>query len=344
MADPRFYDNRGPFALAELCASAGLDCPLDADRDALIFDVAALAQAGPPHLSFFDTARAKLDFAATKAGWCLVNESIIPKAVPARTTLLPARSVGRAFGAVAKAFYPEHEFDFRAQAAAVHPTARLAAGVGLAPGVIVGPQAQIGEGTRIGAQTIIGRGVSIGRNCQIGAHVFLQFALLGDEVVIQAGAVIGGSGFGFASGADGHEKIPQLGRVIIQDHVEVGANSTIDRGAMSDTIVGEGSKIDNLVQIGHNTVVGRHCVLAGQVGLSGSVVLHDYVILGGKVGVADHLTIGERARVAALSGVVSDLEAGRDYGGIPARPLGQWKRESVALARLAKRRNKSGDE
>ena len=344
MADPRFYDNRGPFALAELCASAGLDCPLDADRDALIFDVAALAQAGPPHLSFFDTARAKLDFAATKAGWCLVNESIIPKAVPARTTLLPARSVGRAFGAVARSFYPEHELDVRAQAFAVHPTARLADGVILAPNVIVGPGAQIGERTRIGAHTIIGRGVSVGRNCRIGPHVFLQFSLLGDEVVIQAGAVIGGSGFGLTSDADGHEKIPQLGRVIIQDHVDVGANSAIDRGAMSDTIVGEGSKIDNLVQIGHNAIVGRHCVLAGQVGLSGSVVLGDFVILGGKVGVTDHLTIGEGARVAALSGVARDLEGGRDYGGIPARPLGQWKRETVTLARLAKRRNKTGNE
>jgi UDP-3-O-[3-hydroxymyristoyl] glucosamine N-acyltransferase len=178
----------------------------------------------------------------------------------------------------------------------------------------------------------------------IGPRVSIQCAHIGDEVVIQAGAVIGASGFGFASLAEGHVKIPQLGRVLVQDRVEIGANSTIDRGALGDTLIGEGTKIDNLVQIGHNTRVGRHCVMAGQVGLSGSVTLGDFVLLGGKVGVADHVTIGDRVRVAALSGVGTDLEAGADYGGIPARPLMQWKREIAALAKLARTRKRTGDE
>jgi len=344
MADPRFYDNRGPFRLAELCSSIGTDCPANADRHAQIHDVAGLAHAGPAHLSFFEGARAKADFMATKAGWCLVGISTVPNTVPMGTILLPVPSVGRAFRTVAASFYPDHELDVRAQSASVHATARVAERVILGPGVIIGPNAQIGENSRIGAYTLIGRGVSVGRDCQIGSHVSLQFSLLGDGVVIQSGAVIGGSGFGFASAADGHEKTPQLGRVIIQDHVEVGSNTTIDRGAISDTVIGEGSKIDNLVQIGHNTIIGRHCVLAGQVGISGSVVLGDFVILGGKVGVSDHVTIGDRVRVAALSGIAADLEAGRDYGGIPARPMGQWRREVALLAGLVKRSKHKRDE
>jgi UDP-3-O-[3-hydroxymyristoyl] glucosamine N-acyltransferase len=132
--------------------------------------------------------------------------------------------------------------------------------------------------------------------------------------------------------------------VIIQDRVEIGANSAFDRGALGDTVIGEGTKIDNLVQIGHNTRVGRHCVMAGQVGVSGSVVVGDYVLLGGKVGVADHVTIGDRVRVAALAGVGTDLDAGADYGGIPARRVMQWKREVAVLAKLARSRRRAGDE
>jgi UDP-3-O-[3-hydroxymyristoyl] glucosamine N-acyltransferase len=216
--------------------------------------------------------------------------------------------------------------------------------VQLGAGVTIGPGADIGEKTRIAAGSVIGRGVTIGRNCLIGPRACIECAHIGDEVVIQAGAVIGSSGFGFASLVDGHVKIPQLGRVIVQDRVEIGANSTIDRGALGDTLIGEGTKIDNLVQIGHNTRIGRHCVMAGQVGISGSVTLGDFVLLGGKVGVADHVTIGDRVRVAALSGVGTDLQAGVDYGGIPARPVMQWKREVAVLAKLVRTRKRTDDE
>ncbi len=342
MADPRFFDNRGPFRLAELCARAGLDSPND-HSDALVCDVAGLKQAGRAHLSFFDGGRAKTEFEGTKAGWCLVTKRPGNGSLPQATVLIPTPTIGRAFAAIASMFYPDHE-QVLSQADLVHSTARLGEGVQLGHGAVIGPGVDIGEKARIGAGSTIGRGVTIGRNCIIGARVAIQCAHIGDDVVIEAGAVIGSSGFGYASLADGHAKIPQLGRVIVQDRVEIGANSAIDRGALGDTVIGEGTKIDNLVQIGHNTRVGRHCVMAGQVGLSGSVMLGDFVLLGGKVGVADHVTIGDRVRVAALSGVGTDLESGADYGGIPARPLMQWKRENVALAKMARTRKRAGDE
>ena len=342
MADPRFFDNRGPFRLAELCTKAGVECPEGAG-DARVFDVAGLSEAGSMHLSFFEGARARAEFQNTKAGWCLVKGAPNVKPLPPSTVLILAPSLSRAFAAMASAFYPDHEFPL-SQDDGVHPTARLGEGVQVGYGTVIGPGAEIGEKTRIGPGAVIGRGVTIGRNCLIGARVSMQCAHIGDEVVVQAGAVIGSSGFGFASFTEGHIKIPQLGRVIIQDRVEIGANSAIDRGALGDTLIGEGSKIDNLVQIGHNTRVGRHCVMAGQVGLSGSVTLGDFVLLGGKVGVADHVTIGDRVRVAGLAGVGTDLEAGADYGGIPARPLMQWKRELAVLAKLARTRKRAGEE
>ena len=342
MADPRFYDNRGPFRLSQLCEMAGLSCPEGADTDARIYDVAGLAEAGPPHLSFYDGRRAKAEFLATKAGWCLVAKKAYEEA-PKGAVLVSAGQVARAFAAIARRFYPEHELDVRAQEKAIHPTARLGDGVVLGPGVVVGPGAEIGEHAHIGAHAVIGRGVTIGRRAQIASHAVIAFAYLGDDVVVQAGAMIGGSGFGFASGPDGHMKIPQLGRVIVQDHVEIGANSTIDRGALGDTVIGEGTKIDNLVQIGHNTKVGRHCVVAGQAGISGSVVLGDFVIVGGMAGIADHVRIGDRARLAGLAGVAQDLEGGRDYGGIPARPIREWHRENALIAGLAKKGGRSSD-
>ncbi len=205
----------------------------------------------------------------------------------------------------------------------------------LEPGVVLGKGVRIGRGTRIGANTVIGPGVQIGRDCQIASNVSIGFALIGDRVRLYGGARIGEAGFGAAGSSTGPVDIPQLGRVIIQDGVTVGANSCIDRGAYDDTVIGENTKIDNLVMIGHNCVIGRNVLMAAHTGISGSVTVGDNVMFGGRAGVGDHISIGTGARVAAGAGVLADIPPGETWSGYPAKPLRQSLREAIWLAKQA---------
>ncbi|HWA02813.1 MAG TPA: UDP-3-O-(3-hydroxymyristoyl)glucosamine N-acyltransferase [Rhizomicrobium sp.] len=344
MADPRFYANRGPYTLARICEAAGAHLPEGADGAARLEDVASLTGAGPAHLTFYAGGRgeAAAQFAATRAGFCFVPESSGATA-PRSCVAVPCASVPHAFAAAAGLFYPQSGLVHWEQETAIHPDARLGKDVKLAPGVVLGPGVEIGDATRIGPNTVIGRGVAIGRRCEIGSNVTIGHAYVGDDVVVLSGAQIGNPGFGFASSRDGHIKIPQLGRVILQDKVEIGACTAVDRGALGDTVIGEGTKIDNLVQIGHNTRIGRHTVIVGHVGISGSCELGDFVTVGGQVGIADHVHIGDGARLAGRAGFVpGTYPGGRDYGGMPAKPLREWAREMAALSRLA-RHNKKTD-
>jgi UDP-3-O-[3-hydroxymyristoyl] glucosamine N-acyltransferase len=200
---------------------------------------------------------------------------------------------------------------------------------------VIGHGVELGAGTIIGPNAVIGPGVRVGRDGSVGASTTILAALIGDRVIIHPGCRIGQDGFGYLGGASGHQKVPQIGRVIIQDDVEIGANSTVDRGAMNDTVIGEGTKVDNLVQIAHNVVIGRHCVLAAQTGISGSCTLGDNVMTGGQVGLADHLVIGSGAALGAKAGVMHDVPARARWLGAPAKPVKQFFRETAALERLA---------
>jgi UDP-3-O-[3-hydroxymyristoyl] glucosamine N-acyltransferase len=347
MADPRFYDNRGPFTLAELCVKACVAVPEGADSSARIHDVASLSGAVAEHLTFFTGDRvAETEFAQTAAGFCFVPAKDRAFAGPEHIVLIPCASVQHAFAAVAELFYPDCHRFAGAFETAIDPTARIGEGVKLAPGVVIGPGAEIGDGTHLGPNTVIGRGVGIGRECEIAGNSTITFAYIGDRVQILPGAQIGQPGFGFASSAQGHVKIPQLGRVIVQDRCEIGSCTTIDRGALGDTVIGEGTKIDNLVQVGHNTHIGRHCVIVGAVGMAGSATLGDFVVIGAQAGVADHAKVGSGSRLAGRTGVVPGqvLEGGKDYGGVPAKPVKEWMREMYAVSALIKKPKRPGND
>jgi UDP-3-O-[3-hydroxymyristoyl] glucosamine N-acyltransferase len=344
VADPRFFKNLGPFTLAQICEKSGISVPGGADPRAGIADLADLAGAGPAHLSFFSGASPLRDaFAASQAGFCFVPDaSTRMKRVPppAGMVTLEVASVSHSFAAIAHIFYPQNSQPLWDQDRAISPDARIGAHVAIAPHVTIAPGAEIGDGTRIGPGVVIGPGVAIGKNCEIGANTTISHAYIGDRIVILPGAHIGQPGFGFASTGADYLKVPQLGRVIIQDDCEIGSSTTIDRGALNDTVIGEGSKIDNLVQIAHNCRIGRHCVIAGQTGLAGSVVLEDGVVLAGQVGLGDHSHVGTNARMGARSGTGSRifLPGGVDYGGAPAKPVKEWARELHAVTRLARPR------
>lgn len=346
MADPSFFPVTTSLSFNEVASLCGVALPEGVDPERRIEGAAPLETAGGADIAYMDNPKYTAALAGTSAAICLVSKRFAER-VPAGTVAIVTPAPYHAFARVLSAFHPEalrprSVFGSAgvAPGAFVHATARLEADVTVDPGAVIGPGAEIGSGTIIGANAVIGPQVRIGRQCAIGAGSTLQCTLIGNRVIIHPGARIGQDGFGFAMSPKGHMKVPQVGRVIIQDDVEIGANTAIDRGASRDTVIGEGTKIDNLVQIGHNVVIGRHCVIVSQVGIAGSSTLEDFVVLGGQVGLAGHLTVGMGAQVAAQSGVAGDIPRGARYGGYPAQPALSWAREAALLKQLVAKRGK----
>jgi len=337
VSDPRFFRRAGPFSLGDVAAAVGGTLADPSTSDHQVVDVAPLDAAGAADLSFLDNRKYIGAFEASAAGACLVAQAHASRA-PASMRAVVCEAPYLAFALAARMFYPP-----QAQEPWISPDARIAAdaqvgeGCRIEPFAVIGAGASLGPRCHVGAGAVIEPGVVLGADCRIGAGTTLQCCIIGDRVAIDPGARIGTQGFGFAVGPRGPVRIPHTGRVVIDDDVEIGANTTIDRGTTGDTTIGRGTMIDNQVQIAHNVRIGRGCILAGQVGLAGSSQIGDYAMMGGKSGTANHVTIGDGARLGALSGAADDLPAGGTYLGQPAVPIKDFWRQQVALRRLAGR-------
>jgi UDP-3-O-[3-hydroxymyristoyl] glucosamine N-acyltransferase len=337
-AHTRFFPGRGPLSLTALLAAAEATAEgtSDANAQRRFSGVAALAEAGPDEVSYLEAAKHRDILAASRAGAVVVRAAeaaLLPAGCIPIIAALPAL----AFARIAEAFHPvPRASGQRHPSAAIDAKARIDPSADIGAFAVIGAGAEIGPGCVIHAHAVIGAGVVLGENCTIHPHASISHALCGRGVVLHAGARVGNEGFGFTPTPQGRfVTMPQLGAVVLEDEVEVGANSCIDRGALGDTVVGRGTRIDNLVQLGHNVRTGQGCVIVSQVGISGSAVLGDWVQVAGQAGIAGHLHIGAKARIGAQCGVMRDVEAGADMLGSPARPARIKMREIATVQRLA---------
>jgi UDP-3-O-[3-hydroxymyristoyl] glucosamine N-acyltransferase len=328
----RFFNRTGPHSLAAIAAVAGCQPP---NHDALVSGLASLALAGPDEISFVASRRHSAALAQTRAGAVLVSADMLADVPPGTMPLITSDPMA-SWAQIAALFHPTpsvnpgiHPSAVVADNAHVDGTAEVCAQAVIEAGADIGPRCKIGAGA------VIGNGVMLGPDCRIGPHVSISHALLGARVYVYPGARIGQEGFGFSITPRGFQTVPQLGCVIIEDDVEVGANTTIDRGALGDTVIGAGTRLDNQVQIAHGVRIGRHCAIAALVGISGSAEIGDGVVVGGQAGFAEHVRVGAGARVGGQSGVMSDIEASAVVVGSPARPARELFREIATLKKLA---------
>ncbi|MDY0028580.1 MAG: UDP-3-O-(3-hydroxymyristoyl)glucosamine N-acyltransferase [Pseudobdellovibrionaceae bacterium] len=338
MADARFFPKPSPLSLAQVAGRIGAELHCAQHGDYVVSDVAALDVASDGHLSFLDNKKYKDQFAFTNAGACIIHPDMLSLAPP-NVRLLLSKTPYKSYALAAQAFYPEQRPEPSiSKLASIHPSAKIGEAVHISDFVSIGEGAVIGNHVWIESHASIGRGVELADGVRIGNHATISHAIIGLGSRIYPGVRIGQDGFGFAIDPSGFVKVPQLGRVVIGDMVEVGANTTIDRGASGDTVIGSGSWIDNLVQIAHNVKIGRGCIIVAQAGIAGSTELGDFVVLAGQSGVAGHLKIGSMAKVAAKSGVTKDIPPKEEWMGYPAMPMKKYLRQSVYLSKVTERK------
>jgi UDP-3-O-[3-hydroxymyristoyl] glucosamine N-acyltransferase len=331
--DPRFYEVLGPLKASDIAELAGAS-GVRGDAARTVTSVASALQAGSSDLTFLEIKDEAVRQLA--AGVCIASPDIATS-IPAGVTVVEAAHPRAAFARSAERLVKLREIE--PGQAAIHPEARIASSARLEPGCVVGSAAAIGPNVRVGANTVIGPGVQIGAHTILGANAVIRCALIGDGVRIFSGAVVGEAGFGLAAGGAGAVLSPHFGRVIMQNGVSLGANSCIDRGLFDDTVIGEGSHIDNLCHIGHNCRIGSDVVMAAFAGVSGSSEVGDGVQFGGRVGLKDHVHVGTGARIAAGAAVLSDVPAGETWAGYPAKPIRIWMRELAWLSRASQKRS-----
>lgn len=336
MADPRFFNKADPQSLETLAQIAGGVLGGSSSPSLMIDDVSPLDKAGVGHISFLDNPRYKDSFLQSKASACIVAEALV-EFTPLGMSLIISKNPYKSYALVAQSFYPaQYPAADISVAAHINPSVKIGNGCVVEAGVVIKAGAVIGDGTWLEPNCVIGQGVTIGKKCWIGAGSTVSHSTIGDGSRLYPGVRVGQDGFGFAPDPKGHVKVPQLGRVIIEENVEIGANTTIDRGAGPDTVIGAGTWIDNLVQIGHNVKIGKGCILIAQCGVAGSTILEDYAVLAAQAGVAGHLRIGMGARIGAKAGVMRDVPAGEEQLGAPAIPVKEFMRQLVTLKQLTK--------
>ncbi|WP_105382099.1 UDP-3-O-(3-hydroxymyristoyl)glucosamine N-acyltransferase [Neorhizobium alkalisoli] len=351
MDQNEFFPPHDGVSLRELAARLGAELLDESAGGRLIRSIAPVARAGEGQLSYILSRKSRHELETCQASAILCDTAIRP-IVPDHIPVLLSKAPLTAFAMAGAILHPiamrpapvTSAPSGISPAAYVDPTAMLEPGVEVEPMAVVGARAEIGSGTRIGAGSVIGADVKIGRDCTIAAGASVLAALIGNGVIIHNGARIGQDGFGNAPGPRGMLKLVQIGRVIIQDNVEIGANTTVDRGAMDDTVIGEGTKIDNQVQIAHNVRIGRHCGIAAGVGIAGSAKIGNGVLIGGAAAINGHITIGDGVQLAAFSGVIGSVPPGVVYGGIPARPMKDFLREMAdKMAQSDERAKRKGE-
>jgi len=341
MPNDRFFSNAGPFTLEQLAKHTGATLQQSELSDTIINDVAPLHTAQSGQITFLDNVKYAVHLTETKACAIFLRKKFCDKA-PADAALLVHDNPYYAYAIAASLFYPD-AVDTKlgiSPHAHVAQSATIGDNTLVEAGVVIGENVVIGSNCKIGANSVIERGVTIGDNCVFSPNVTVSHAVIGNNVQLFHGVCIGQNGFGYAFHQGVHTPVPQLGCVHIEDFVEVGAGTCIDRGAGPDTIIGAGTKIDNLVQIGHNVKLGKGCIIVAHTGISGSTHLGDYVVVGGQVGIAGHLEIGSGVQIAAQSGVIRSVGDGEVIGGSPAVAIKQFHRQTIALDKLVRSKKK----
>lgn len=336
MVDRQFYRCAGPLALGALANHIEAELPAGVSGAFMISGLATLQAACAGELSLFSESSRREEFQKSRASVVVTNAALSKHALNG-TWLLLTDNPRLAFARLGQLFYSEAVPQPGAHcSASIDATAEIGPGTEIGAGAIVRAQARIGTGCLIDNNAVIGPGVTIGDHCRIGSNTSISHAIIGNRVRISSNVAIGGEGFGFVMGPAGLHRVPQLGRVVIEDGVEIGDNCAIDRGTMDDTIIGAGTAIDNLVQIAHNVRIGKCCIIAGQAGVAGSATIGDFVMIGGQVAIKDHTNVGSHARVAGRAGVMRDVEPGASVAGTPAVPIRDWHRQTLALEKMAR--------
>lgn len=337
MADSRFFKKVASLKLKDIAAIGEIKLPDNVDLEQEFLDVAAIDKATSNEVTWAFIPAMREALKVTKAGAVIVPEKFL-EFVPEGVIPLISADPHRSYGLVASAFYPREVKSYISDKAFIHESAVLGDGCRVEAGAFIGENVVLGDRCDVRANAVIESGVQMGDDCIIGANATVSHCIAGSKVYIYPGAHIGQDGFGFAMSVKGPAKVPQLGRVVIGNDVEIGSGTTVDRGAMGDTVISDGCRIDNLVQVAHNVKLGRCCVIVSQVGIAGSCEFGDFVVAGGQVGFAGHLKIGSGAQIAAQSGLMNDVPPGAVLMGSPAVSRVEFMRQQIALQRLTKKK------